>query len=82
MALSLSLSIPSPSLYLCLSPCPLPTPEIFTFWWTILALAIFALGKSIIQIFIVSNTRNIFPSNVDPRPLQGSRKIECWKKNS
>ena len=73
------LSLPlSPLLIsLSLSPCPLPIPEIFTFWWTILALAIFALGKSIIQIFIVSNTRNIFPSNVD-LPLPPARIKKNW----
>lgn len=67
LLISLSLSLPMPS----------PHSWDFTFWWTILALAIFALGKSVIQIFIVSNTRNIFPSNVDLR-LPPTRIKKKW----
>lgn len=44
----------------------------FAFCWTILELAIFVLGKIIIHILIVSNTRDISPLNLDPT-LQGSR---------
>lgn len=37
-------------------------PQGFAFCWTILELAIFALGKIIIRILIVSNTRDISSS--------------------